>query len=260
VSLINSVNHSSVSGSQSGSSSAPTVAKNTTGTQTLTTGNPFIDAIRLPVESKIPEAKSQQLSQDDFFALLSQQLSMQDPFKPVDNDQMIAQMASFSTVDGITKLNDEIVNLNGVMTSSQALQASGLVGRKVLIPTGNGYISPEAPGIKAVISTSTPINEITVRVEDAKGQLVNSFKVDGSTGGNIDVTWDGLDKNGQPVAKGNYSIRASGKVDGSAQDLAVSTYAHVTSVSLGIAGSGAILNLRGMGGIKLADVLAVSEA
>lgn len=47
---------------------------------------------------------------------------------------MIAQMASFSTVDGISKLNEEIVNLNTVMTSSQALQASGLVGQKVLIP------------------------------------------------------------------------------------------------------------------------------
>ncbi len=228
--------------------------------QTSTTGNPFLDAIRLPKESSTPEPNSQELTQEDFFSLLSQQLSMQDPFKPVDNDQMIAQMASFSTVDGINNLNDEIINLNTVMTSSQALQASGLVGQKVLIPSDTGNISTEGREIKGIISTPETIESITVRVEDDKGQLVKTFTVDGSAGGNIDVSWDGLDKNGEPVADGNYSIKASGKVDGKSEELAVSTYAHVTSVSLGTASTGAILNLRGVGGIKIGDVLAVSES
>ncbi|GIU29651.1 basal-body rod modification protein FlgD [Shewanella colwelliana] len=240
-------------------SSSGASASSSTTTQTQTTGNPFLDGIRLPEESSIPEAKSQELTQEDFFSLLSQQLSMQDPFKPVDNDQMIAQMASFSTVDGITKLNEEIVNLNTVMTSSQALQASGLVGQKVLIPSDTGHISAEDPSLKGIISTPEAIDTITVRIEDEKGQLVKTYTVDGSAGGNIDIAWDGLDKNGEPVTSGNYSIKASGRVDGESQDLAVSTYAHVTSVSLGTASTGAILNLRGIGGIKLGDVLAVSE-
>ncbi|SIQ49614.1 flagellar basal-body rod modification protein FlgD [Shewanella morhuae] len=243
MSLINQINQAAVPTSQNTSS----------------TGNPFLDGIRLPKDSIVPEAKSQNLTQEDFFSLLSQQLSMQDPFKPVDNDQMIAQMASFSTVDGISNLNKEIVNLNSVMTSSQALQASGLVGRKVLIPTDTGNISAESPTIKGVISTPSKIPELTVRVEDEKGQVITTFKVDGSEGGNVDVTWDGLDKNGLPVAAGNYSIKANGVVDGKAQELPVSTYAHVSSVSLGTASTGAILNLRGGMGIKLTDVLAVSE-
>jgi flagellar basal-body rod modification protein FlgD len=246
------------SSSQKSVSSNPLSTAATT-TPTTTTGNPFLDGIRLPTESATPEAKDQQLTQKDFFALLSQQLSMQDPFKPVDNDQMIQQMASFSTVDGITQLNKEILNLTSVTSSSQALQASGLVGRKVLIPSDTGYLSSENSSIKGVISTPEKIQDITVRVEDASGQLIRSFNVDGSAGGNVDVAWDGLDKDGLPVVGGEYSIKASGKVDGKAQDLPVSTYAHVTSVSLGNASTGAILNLRGLGGIKLADVLAVSE-
>ncbi|WP_372872434.1 flagellar hook assembly protein FlgD [Shewanella sp.] len=226
---------------------------------TQSTGNPFLDSVRLQSKEAVPEAKKQELSQEDFFALLSQQLSMQDPFKPVENDQMIAQMASFSTVDGIAKLNDHILSLNTVMTSSQALQASGLVGQKVLIPSSTGHVSAEEPNIKGVISTPTPIESITVRIEDSKGQLVTSYTVDGSEGGNIDLNWDGLDSDGNPVPEGNYTIKASGKVDGKAEELPVSTYAHVSSVSLGTAATGAILNLRGVGGIKLSDVLAVAE-
>ncbi|MCE9679997.1 flagellar hook assembly protein FlgD [Shewanella sp. AS1] len=226
----------------------------------ISTSNGYLDSLRATQTSKVPEAKSNELTQEDFFSLLSQQLSMQDPFKPVDNDQMIAQMASFSTVDGIGKLNDQIVNLNAVMTSSQALQASGLVGQKVLIPSGVGHISDESPSIKAVVSTPEPIDKITVRVEDENGQLIKTFTVDGSAGGNIDVEWDGLDSDGEPVKSGNYTISASGRVSGESQDLTVSSYAHVTSVSLGAGGSGAILNLRGIGGILLTDVLAVSES
>ena len=39
----------------------------------------------------------QDLKQEDFLSLLTKQLAQQDPFKPVSNDQMIAQMASFAT-------------------------------------------------------------------------------------------------------------------------------------------------------------------
>lgn len=228
-------------------------------TSSVITGNPFLDALRLPTESVVPEENNQALTQEDFLTLLTQELSMQDPFKPVENDQMVQQLTSFSTADGISNLNEEIVNLNAIMTSSQALEASSLVGQKVLIPSDTGYISSDDPTLKSVVSTPEAISEITVRVEDEKGALITSYIVDGSAGGNIDLSWDGLDANGEAVAAGSYSIKASGKVDGESQELPVSTYAHVTSVSLGTSETGAILNLRGLGGIQMADVLAVAE-
>ncbi|BDM63781.1 basal-body rod modification protein FlgD [Shewanella sp. NFH-SH190041] len=223
-------------------------------------GSPYLDSLRGSPEVATGADQNKELSQEDFFALLSQQLSMQDPFKPVGNDQMIAQMASFSTVDGIASLNDEIVNLNSVMTSSQALQASGLVGQKVLIPSGSANLAAEEPSVRAVVTTPVPAEAIRVRVEDENGQLITTFDVNGQAGGNIDFSWDGLNSRGEAMPPGNYSFRASARVDGEVQELPVSTYAHVTSVSLGTATSGAVLNLRGIGGVKLADVLAVAES
>lgn len=204
------------------------------------------------------DTSNQSLTQEDFFSLLSTQLSMQDPSNPVDNDQMIAQMASFATVDGIGQLNDEITSLNTVMTSSQALQASGLVGQKVLVPSGSAYLAAEDTSMKGVISSPDPINVIKVAVQDGSGQVVRNFTVDGSAGGNIDVEWDGTDNGGNKLPPGSYTLTANGSVDGESQDLPVSTYGHVSSVSLN-ASSGAVLNIRGTGGVSLADVLAVSE-
>jgi flagellar basal-body rod modification protein FlgD len=45
------------------------------------------------------------LDQSDFLALMSAQLKNQDPTKPVDNTEYVAQMAQFSTVSGIAESN-----------------------------------------------------------------------------------------------------------------------------------------------------------
>lgn len=48
------------------------------------------------------------LDQSDFLALMSAQLKNQDPTKPVDNSEYVAQMAQFSTVSGIDRMNDTL--------------------------------------------------------------------------------------------------------------------------------------------------------
>ena len=66
----------------------------------------YMDSLRWN-ETNTPTAKedSNTLSQEDFFSLLTQQLSYQDPSKPADNDQMIAQMTNFTMAEGISNLN-----------------------------------------------------------------------------------------------------------------------------------------------------------
>lgn len=61
-----------------------------------------------------PVAKSHKttLDQADFLALMTAQLKNQDPTKPVDNSEYVAQMAQFSTVNGIAATNDGIAKSN----------------------------------------------------------------------------------------------------------------------------------------------------
>ncbi len=43
------------------------------------------------------------MGQSDFLALMIAQMKNQDPFAPVDNTQMVAQMAQFSSLAGIAR-------------------------------------------------------------------------------------------------------------------------------------------------------------
>ncbi|MBO6769482.1 MAG: flagellar biosynthesis protein FlgD [Erythrobacter sp.] len=45
------------------------------------------------------------LGQGDFLRLLTVQMQQQDPFNPVDNKEMLAQMAQFSSLAGVAETN-----------------------------------------------------------------------------------------------------------------------------------------------------------
>jgi flagellar basal-body rod modification protein FlgD len=63
------------------------------------------------------------LGQTDFLRLLTTQLQNQDPSDPVDNKEMLAQMAQFSSVQGITDMSStlkEIATKLDAVLSAQA--------------------------------------------------------------------------------------------------------------------------------------------
>ncbi|HHG3338823.1 flagellar hook assembly protein FlgD [Vibrio parahaemolyticus] len=225
-------------------------------------GLSYIDQLKSLQENKKAEGGTgkQDLKQEDFLSLLTKQLSQQDPFKPVSNDQMIAQMASFATVDGIGKMNTQFESLNSSMTSNQALQASSLVGRDVLVPGAAGVKQDDAP-MAAMVKLSKSLDNLFVRVEDEAGQLVRTFEVGAKPAGDTRVLWDGNDESGNPLPAGKYKVKASGLVDGESQEFPVSTYANVNSVLLGKGDGNVLLNLAGFESpVRLAEVLEVGKA
>jgi len=55
-----------------------------------------------------PRGGRQILDQSDFLALMTAQLKNQDPTKPVDNTEYVAQMAQFSMVAGVSETNSRL--------------------------------------------------------------------------------------------------------------------------------------------------------
>src|SRR5690242_9679273 len=67
-----------------------------------------------------PKGSQKTLGESDFLTLMTTQLKQQDPFEPVDNKEMIAQMAQFSSLAGINQMNDTLKSISdrlGTQTS-----------------------------------------------------------------------------------------------------------------------------------------------
>ena len=82
--------------------------------------------------------QSSSLGMQDFLKILLTQLTYQDPLKPMDNQEFMAQMAQFTNLEQTQQLNNKIETL---ITNQAALQSVGLIGRKVDVVTSAGTLT-----------------------------------------------------------------------------------------------------------------------
>ena len=75
------------------------------------------------------------LGQDDFLKILLTQLTFQDPLEPMDNQEFVAQMAQFTTLEQSKQTNDKMDTLLSIESSNQSL---GLLNKTVEVVVSNG--------------------------------------------------------------------------------------------------------------------------
>ena len=88
----------------------------------------------------------------DFLKILTSQLSNQDPLKPLDNQEFIAQEAQFSALEQSQQLNQKIEQLLSVQASTQSV---GLLGKTVDINSSSGTVSGQVKGFS--LSNGEPL-------------------------------------------------------------------------------------------------------
>lgn len=99
------------------------------------------------------------LGQEDFLQILLTQLTYQDPLKPLDNQEFIAQFAQFAGLDQERQTNE---NIQSLLTMQSANQALGLLGKSVEVRTDTGNVLGEV----TTISFSEGVPLFTVKTAD----------------------------------------------------------------------------------------------
>ena len=198
---------------------------------------------------------SSALGKDSFLQLLVTQLKNQNPLDPQDNTAFVAQLAQFSSLEGITTLNDTVNSLSGGLQSSQALQASSLVGRSVIVQTNEAYVDPASgKPFNGTVVVKDADSKPVITITDADGEVVRTLEMGSQKAGNADLTWDGKDDDGVLLDKGSYTFTASSKNDTGTTALTTYLPATVNSVTLSKTGGEIMLNLAGLGSIGMSKV------
>jgi len=186
------------------------------------------------------------LGQEQFLELMTAQIRNQDPFEPLDNGEFLSQIAQFSTVTGIQDLQDSFSSFAGSLSSNQALQASALVGRSVMV-NSDASVLKSGGKIEGAIGLSTSSSEVNVEFYNVAGELVKKLPLGPQNQGIIQFNWDGFGDNGAPAPAGIYKIAASAVIDGETVGLGTLVKDNVESVILGRPGEGTTLNLSSLG-------------
>lgn len=204
------------------------------------------------------EVKSNDLGKNEFLQLLVTQLNNQNPLEPQENGEFIAQLAQFSTVEGVEKLNTSMATMLSGYQSSQALQASSLVGRKVIVPTEKAVVDTSET-FKASMVLPTSSSNVSVNIYDSAGTVVNRINMGQQEAGNVSFMWDGKDSSGKTLPPGTYKFEAQATYKGETKGLYTLLPANVDSVTLGQNGGELMLNLAGVGSIGLSQVQVIGQ-
>ncbi len=200
-----------------------------------------------------------ELGQAAFLELMITQMNNQNPLSPQDNSEFVAQLAQFSSVEGLERLN---TSFNSFM-SNNALQASSLVGRSVTVESDkstlvNGGI------VAGSVDLDFAATDLKINIYDADGVLGQTIPVGKVPAGETVFRWDGqnIEVNGElldwdagdnAATAGEYRFEITATQNGKSEALNTALSANVNSVTIGENGK-LILNLAGIGAVEADQV------
>jgi len=162
------------------------------------------------------------LDKEASLQLLVTQLQHQDPLSPVTNEDFLAQLAQFASVEQLESINSGTQTGLLMQQSVSNALATGLIGQEVMLD--GSIVELNAGESRSLSFDLSEAAKVTVEIRDAAGTLVRTLNVEEATmlePGQYNVDWDGFDENGQVLADGYYQVSMSA-LDGQGNSLALS--------------------------------------
>jgi flagellar basal-body rod modification protein FlgD len=219
----------------------------------IDTKNPYSQLGINPSQDSAKTGSNDQLGQEEFLELMTAQLKFQDPLSPMENGEFLAQMAQFGTVSGINELNNAFSSMSAAFQSNQALQASTMVGRSVLVEGSQMALNPDGTAYGAV-ELDQSAKQVIVDISDASGQLVHRLDLGQQPAGLVEFEWNGVNEDGDLLAAGDYQIRAEIRRGDEVSAGNTLTRVNVESVTLGQGGGDLTLTVSGLGDINMSQI------
>ncbi|MDP8913527.1 MAG: flagellar hook capping protein [Pseudomonadota bacterium] len=202
----------------------------------LTSAAPKVPTVTKPAGS---------MDQNDFLKLMTTQLTTQDPFNPVDNTQMVAQMAQFSQVAGIAEMNKSLANISAALAPGRLNDAASWIGRSMLVESD--IATPLRDGAYAgEIELPEDADQVSLSFVDQNGAVVHSETLGAQKSGAIGFSWNGKDAGGAVKASGPLRIIVNASKSGEAIAPTTSTWTGIAGIQ-SPANGGATKLVTGLG-------------
>jgi flagellar basal-body rod modification protein FlgD len=159
-------------------------------------------------EANVQEAVSE-LGADVFLRLLVTQLQSQDPTNPTENQDFVAQLAQFTTLEETTNTNALLEQLIGQDVQRTQFDLVNFIGRTV-VTEGDTISLGETDQPILTYALNDRATSVTIEILGQAGQVLRSIQSESpGTAGAHDVKWDGLDGDGDRMLEGVYQFRVN---------------------------------------------------
>jgi len=185
------------------------------------------------------------MDQNDFLRLMTAQLTVQDPFNPVDNTQMVAQMAQFSQVAGIAEMNQSLQAIAASLGGTRLSDAASWIGHSMLVESD--VATPLRDGSYAgEFTLEEDADEVVISLVDRNGSVVHREALGAQAAGDVAFSWDGKNDAGEAVAGGPLQLVVTATSGGQASNPITATWTSIGGIQ-SPANGGESLLVTGLG-------------
>ncbi|HCH64509.1 MAG: hypothetical protein CL927_20690 [Deltaproteobacteria bacterium] len=149
-----------------------------------------------------------ELGQEAFLTLLVTQLQHQDPLEPQKNEEFVAQLAQFSSLEQLTSANTSLESLYMAMASMNNASMTQLLGQQVRA-YGDTFSFDGESAVPLTIDASHQMEGATLTVMDETGRVVYTEELGPMEAGEAELSWDGSTISGGTADAGVYSFAVS---------------------------------------------------
>lgn len=172
------------------------------------------------------------LEKEDFLNLMVTQLKYQDPTKPADHKDMAAQLAQFNSVEQLVSANKSLENIAKGQEELKSDRLSEYLGKQITVKGNDVRFDGTALSTRPSFHLEKDAGTVSVTIKNEAGETVRTMSLGQMNAGDHPITWDGMDKTGQPVMQGNYTFEVSAAApDGKPVDVQTQYTTKVTGIS-----------------------------
>ena len=150
------------------------------------------------------------LGQDAFLRLLTTQMQYQDPLEPMSNEEFVAQLAQFSSLEQLQGIQADLESLYLVGVSENNAAMVSLLGQTV-VAQSDAFHYDGSDGTVLRYDAAAAADTASLTITDSDGTVVFYAENIGSLAeGEGSYAWDGKGTDGGTLPAGDYTFSITG--------------------------------------------------
>lgn len=206
----------------------------------------------------VNRADKEKLDKDGFLKIFTSQLTNQDPFNPMDQKDMTAELAQMGALEQMTNMNAKLEKLVENPKIQNQLVGATFLGKEITTSGTSIDFNGGNGGVEIPINLPMYGKTVSVRISDAKGQMIKQIELENLPKGTHNIQWDGKKEDNTLVDKGSYNISVFAK-DESLQGFNGETKLRGKVTGVKFVNGDLVLSIDGSKQVFLKDVESLEE-
>ncbi len=154
---------------------------------------------------------STEMGKEQFLQLLVTQLENQDPMNPMNNEEFVAQLAQFSSLEQLVNVNERLDSMSMSILSQNSASAVNFIGKDVAAMAD--WVEYAGEGTESDINFDllSDAEDVTLTLKDDAGKTIKTVNLGAQSEGRSTWAWDGKNSDGSPMEAGTYHVEITAK-------------------------------------------------